>query len=174
MKQKKLQFDRALRMAVRETGMKKRNWQGERIMTSEFCVAVHALVFLHHNQGFWSSESLAQNICTNPARIRKVMAKLKKANLIETKEGAVGGYRSLCDSEKVTLGQIGRAVEARFVTTSWHSGNADLKCLIASGMADIMDGLYQELAEMCKSRLDQITLRDIEHRVFHNNTMHQK
>ena len=48
-------------------------------MTAEFTVAVHALVYLHHRGGWLSSEELAQNVCTNPARIRKIMAKLKKA-----------------------------------------------------------------------------------------------
>lgn len=37
-----------------------------------------------------SSEVLAENICTNPARVRKVMAQLKRAGLVETHEGAVG------------------------------------------------------------------------------------
>lgn len=48
-------------------------------MTSEFAIAVHALVYLNHKGETVSSEALAENICTNPARVRKVMAKLKKA-----------------------------------------------------------------------------------------------
>ena len=56
-------------------------------MTSEFTIAVHALVFLSHKGTYYSSEGLADNVCTNAARIRKVMAKLKKADLIKTKEG---------------------------------------------------------------------------------------
>ena len=51
-------------------------------MTSEFAIAVHALVFLEHKGIVISSEELAKNVCTNPARIRKVMAKLKRADLI--------------------------------------------------------------------------------------------
>ena len=61
-------------------------------MTSEFAIAVHALVFLEHKGIVISSEELAKNVCTNPARIRKVMAKLKRADLIRTKEGTEGGY----------------------------------------------------------------------------------
>ena len=48
-------------------------------MTSEFGIAVHAMVFLHHKGDMVSSEVLAENICTNPARVRKVMAQLKRA-----------------------------------------------------------------------------------------------
>ena len=51
-------------------------------MNSAFCLAVHALVYLHHRGELVSSEELARNICTNPARVRKVMAGLKKAGLV--------------------------------------------------------------------------------------------
>ena len=37
-------------------------------MTSDYCVAVHALVYLNHKAKVLSSEELAENICTNPAR----------------------------------------------------------------------------------------------------------
>ena len=59
-------------------------------MNSEFSVAVHTLVFLNHMGTTLSSEELAKNVCTNPARIRKIMAKLKKAGLVDTKEGIDG------------------------------------------------------------------------------------
>ena len=61
-------------------------------MTGEFAIAVHALVYLNHKKEVLSSDELAANVCTNPARVRKVMAKLKKAGLLSTKEGAEGGY----------------------------------------------------------------------------------
>ncbi|MFR5902988.1 MAG: transcriptional regulator, partial [Neglectibacter timonensis] len=35
-------------------------------MTSEFTIAVHALVYLNHKAQLLSSEALAKNICTNP------------------------------------------------------------------------------------------------------------
>ena len=61
-------------------------------MTSEFSIAAHALVYLYHKDTTLSSEQLAENICTNPARVRKVMAQLKRAGLVATKEGIDGGY----------------------------------------------------------------------------------
>ena len=63
-------------------------------MNSDFCVAVHALVYLNRRGCVLSSEELARNICTNPARVRKVLARMKKDGLVETKEGSSGGgYR---------------------------------------------------------------------------------
>ena len=83
-------------------------------MTSEFAIAVHALVYLNHKGETVSSEALAENICTNPARVRKVMAKLKKAGLVATKEGVDGGYHFIKAPAEVT------AASTRRSTSGWY------------------------------------------------------
>lgn len=139
-------------------------------MTGEFTIAVHALVFLNHKAKSLSSEELAKNICTNPARVRKVMAKLKKAGLIETKEGVDGGYRFSLDPESVTLTQIGEALGTTYVSAGWRSGDSDMDCLIASGMAGIMDDIYDALNRRCEAYLETITIAGIDETIFHANT----
>lgn len=135
-------------------------------MNSEFSVAVHALVYLNHKSKSLSSEELAGNICTNPARVRKVMAKLKKAGLISTKEGADGGYLFDLNPAEITLRQVSDALQMRFVSSAWRSGDQDMECLIASGMADIMDEIYLRLNELCREHLDDITILDIDKKIF--------
>ena len=66
-------------------------------MDSSFNLAVHALVCLSHSGRSLSSEALAENICTNPTRVRRVLAGLKKAGMVETREGLDGGYRLTAD-----------------------------------------------------------------------------
>ena len=135
-------------------------------MTGEFSLAVHALVYLNHKGTSLSSEALAENICTNPARVRKVMALLKRAGLITTKEGAEGGYAFAGDAGRVTLRQVAEAVGAQFVKANWRSGSEDMECLVASGMAGIMEGIYAGLDRQCLEQLDRITLADIDQRIF--------
>lgn len=135
-------------------------------MTSEFCVAVHALVCLNHKGGLLSSEELAENICTNPARVRKVMARLKKAGLVSTKEGSEGGYLFTGDPEQVSLRTVSDALGTRFVGASWRSGAQDMDCLIASGMAQIMDHIYGELDSLCRQRLESMTIQSIDRQIF--------
>ena len=137
-------------------------------MTSDYCVAVHALVYLNHKAKVLSSEELAENICTNPARVRKVMAKLKKAGFVKTKEGSEGGYLFDQDADQVTLDQIAQALEIRFVDTAWKSGDTDMKCLVASGMAGLMDEIFDDLNEQCRKRLKDITIGTLDHRIFGN------
>jgi len=130
-------------------------------MTAEFPLAVHALVYLNHQNRTLSSEELAENICTNPARVRKVMAALKRAGFVATKEGAQGGYEMKRAASDITLEDIAHALNSKMVTTSWRSGSLDQDCMISSGMAGVMDHIYDELNQSCDRELRNTTLQDI-------------
>lgn len=136
-------------------------------MNGVFCVAVHALIYLDKRNCMLSSEELAANICTNPARVRRVMSKLKKAGLVTTKTGNEGGYHLLCKAGEITLKEIADALEVRFVELAWHSGGTDLPCMVASGMAEVMDGLFDDLDQRCRDRMAQLRLSDLETQLEH-------
>lgn len=136
-------------------------------MNSDFCVAVHAVVYLNHKQAVCSSEQLAENICTHPARVRRILGKLCKQHLLETAvSGPRGGYRFSGSAEKTTLAEIADALKITFVEPGWHSGNTDMECLIASGMSALMDEVFADLNGRCESRLKEITIADLDHKLF--------
>lgn len=136
-------------------------------MSSEFTVAVHSLVFLNHKQRVMRSDDIAENVCTHPARVRKVLSKLKKAGLVTSREGhRCGGYAFECDAGQVTLRMVLEALNERLITSGWASGDMDMECLIASGMSAIMSDIYDELERGCHERLTKITIADIDRRIF--------
>lgn len=135
-------------------------------MNSEFSIAVHALVFLNHKGGTQSSDAIAKNVCTNPVRIRKVLSKLKKAGFVTTKEGENGGYSYSAKENNLNLSQVLEAVDVSIVYTNWHSGDKHMECLIASGMAGVIDNLCLELDNVCRSRLSLITILDLDKQIF--------
>ena len=137
-------------------------------MDGSFNLAIHALVCLSHSGRSLSSETLAENICTNPARVRRVMAGLKKAGMVETREGQDGGYRLCADPAGLSLRQVAEAVETRFVDCAWRSGDIDRECVICSGMAGVMDALYRQMNEKCAAYLERIAIADIEKLLFEN------
>ena len=94
------------------------------------------------------------------------MAKLKKADLIKTKEGADGGYFFHREAREVDLQMIADALDTPFVAASWKSGDPDRDCLVSSGMAGVMTEIYDTLDQECRKRLKQITIYDIEDRIF--------
>lgn len=134
-------------------------------MNSDFVLAVHALVYLNHKKTELSSGALAENICTNPVRVRRVMSKLHKAALVET-GGGRSGYSFTLKPEDVDLNMVARALDATFVSTDWHSGDEHMECRVASGMAGIADELYEHMDGLCKEYLDTVHISDIDHKLF--------
>lgn len=136
-------------------------------MNSDFVVAVHSLVFLNHHGKTMRSEDIAKNVCTNPARVRKVLSKIKSAGLVATKEGALqGGYMIALDPKEITLRRVLEALEDHVIELSWKSGSEDMDCLIASGMSNLMTDIIQGLDDHCKTDLEKITIWDIEKKIF--------
>ena len=162
-------------------------------MSSNFCVAIHGLVYLYHSRSIVSSEELAKHICTNPARVRKVMLMLKKLGLVLTREGKDGGYSCAAGAGEITLRHIAEATEMHFAEgfrmgkgcpgpeegaaapdgMSVPDGMAapdgmaeiDMDCLNASGMTQVMQELYEEIDALCLERLERITVADLEKRL---------
>ena len=134
-------------------------------MTAEFALAIHGLVYLHHRGILITSEELADNICTNPARVRKVMAKLHKAGLINASEGKGSGYRMTENGGSITMLQVLTALSEIPVAQKWRSGEIDRPCQISSGMAEVMDEVYAEMNRCCYDYLAGRTIADIDRQV---------
>lgn len=134
-------------------------------MTAEFPLAVHALVYLMHTARVTTSEELADNICTNPARVRLVMSKLAHARLVEATRGKGSGYL-FTGTESTSLKEILDALGEQPVAVNWHSGDIDRDCLVSSGMGAVMDELYGTLNERCRQELQQVTIAAINQKIF--------
>lgn len=135
-------------------------------MTAEYMIAVHAMVYLYHKKTIVSSIDLAENICTNPARVRKVMAKLRNAELILAKRGKGSGYQISEGAGEFTLNEVLQAIDEEVVFLDWKSGSMDKECLISSGMAGIMGKIYGKLNNTCKEVLEGISIKDINDMIF--------
>ena len=135
-------------------------------MTAEFAVAVHAMELLHHKGTVLSSETIAQNVCTHPARVRKVLSKLEKAGLVEGRNGQQGGYQIARPAPEITLLDIFDAVCDALLKNAWRSGDMDCECMVASGMADVMDGVYTAVEKTGRETLAAMTLADVDRQLF--------
>jgi Rrf2 family protein len=71
-----------------------------------FAVAVHALVLLARSPGAATSASLAGSVNTHATCLRRVLARLARAGLVEAHEGRDGGYRLARPSTEVTLADV--------------------------------------------------------------------
>ena len=137
-------------------------------MNGDYSLAVHALVYLDHRATNLPSQILADNICTNAARVRKVMRPLAAAGLVFTKEGPEGGYALAKPAEAITLRDVAEAAGATFVDVNWTPGDIHEDCLVSSSMGAVMDGIYASLNESCLTQLERITVHDITSWIFNH------
>jgi len=135
-------------------------------MNSDFVIALHSLVLLANlpNQ-MANSESIAENVCTNPTRIRKIMSILRKSGYVKTKEGIGGGYVLSCNPEKTTLSQIYTAMATGSLKPSWCTGDPDQACVISSNTQVVMDQIFTEAEMHLQSYLNHITISSVLERI---------
>lgn len=131
-------------------------------MNSEFTIAVHSLALLAYlPDRMASSELIASNVSTNPARIRKIMSCLRKRGFIQTKEGIGGGYILHSDPQKITLGEIYRAVSCGSLKPNWCTGDPEQPCPVSSNTQHVMDEIFQGAELHLEKYLDQITIQSV-------------
>jgi Rrf2 family protein len=79
-------------------------------ISSRFSIAVHILSLIAVSKTHCTSEWIAESVKTNPVIIRRIIAKLKKAGLVNVRAGVGGAYLQK-DLEEITLLDVYRAVE---------------------------------------------------------------
>ncbi|MBP1933650.1 RrF2 family transcriptional regulator [Ammoniphilus resinae] len=138
-------------------------------MNSEFTIAVHSLVFLAYlPEHMASSDVIAKNVSTNPARIRKVMSCLRKGGFVKTKEGIGGGYILNGDPQEITLAQIYRTVACGTIKPHWCTGDPEQNCMISSNLQSVMDDIFNEADLYFEQYLNRITLSFVLERIKQN------
>lgn len=141
-------------------------------MNSDFVIALHSLVLLANLPGHMAnSETIAENICTNPARVRKVMSILRKDGYVKTKEGIGGGYILSCDPEKTNLSQIYMLISSGSLKPNWCTGDPEQECIISSNTQNVMEQIFSEAEQHLQIFLNQLTIRDVLDRIKILNSM---
>ncbi|MCI3927224.1 Rrf2 family transcriptional regulator [Paenibacillus sp. TRM 82003] len=131
-------------------------------MNSEFTIAVHSLVFLaYKTDRMATSEAIACNVSTHPARVRKVMGCLRKSGFVSTKEGLGGGYWFQRDPEEVTLAEVYRAMCPGSLKPTWSTGNPEEKCMVSGNMQCVMDRIFSDAERHLETYFEGKTIGDV-------------
>jgi Rrf2 family transcriptional repressor of oqxAB len=76
-----------------------------------FYVAVQALVVLAETKDHCPSSTMAQDLKAHAVFVRRVLAQLVRANLVQAREGRDGGYRLARSADHITLADVYQAVK---------------------------------------------------------------
>jgi len=136
-------------------------------MTSRFTMALHALgmIALEGEQARGkpvTSEALARSINTNPVVVRRVLADLRRAGLIETRRGVGGGVVLARQAARISLRCVWEALEGREQLFGRHPSGPNPHCPVARCMADYLEELYSDADAALKTSLGRVTLAQLQ------------
>ena len=127
-------------------------------------MALHIMGFLASRQGApLTSEVLAGTYGTSPVVLRRVLAKLKKAGLVQTQRGAGGGSVLARSADSINLREVYEAIadDARLMPlfSSGCSGK------VAPILADYVNELFADAEEALLAKLEAETVASMDHHV---------
>ncbi|NNN05298.1 MAG: Rrf2 family transcriptional regulator [Elusimicrobia bacterium] len=127
---------------------------------SRFAVAVHALaVIAWHEDARHSSREIASSVATNPVVIRRLLAQLSRAGIVESAHGAKGGFRLARPAGKIRLYDVYAAVEEGGFFALPEKGND--QCPVSCRMKAILDGVFKRVESKVVPELKRATLADV-------------
>lgn len=97
--------------------------------------------------------SLAHSTGVTDKYLEQIIALMKKANIVQSLRGASGGYKLTDSPDKITVGQVLRAVEDNLeIVDCLHKDGCSNKCNCVS------HNLWAKLYDNINNYLDTITL----------------
>ncbi|TGL58354.1 Rrf2 family transcriptional regulator [Leptospira sarikeiensis] len=127
---------------------------------SRYSIAIHILSLIDQDkEEASSSQIMADSIGTNPVVVRNILGKLKKAGLVESKQG-VAGAKLAKPPQEIQLLQIYKAVETEAPLFSIHD-KPNPKCPIGKKIQITLTGIFQEAQAALEAKLSEFYLSDV-------------
>ena len=130
-------------------------------VNTQFAIAVHIMAGLGYSSGEeMHSCDLAYSVNTSPSFVRRILAKLSKANLISTATGKGGHCRLAKKPGDVCLLEIYKAVEGPKVFAI-HKYEPKKPCEVSCNIKAALNRVLERAQKSMEKSLGQITLADV-------------
>ena len=137
-------------------------------ITSRFTIALHALgciVHLEKDGLRVTSELIASSTGVNPVIVRTVLGQLRKAGIVETRQGS-GGARLAKDLSETSLYDIYVAVESVSDEGLFHFHDSpNPLCPVGRHIHDAADAALDEVQAAMEEKLKDIKVADVINRL---------
>jgi Rrf2 family protein len=128
---------------------------------TQFSIAVHIVAGLGFGCGKdMTSGKLAMSVNTSPSFVRRILAKLSKAGLIETTTGKTGSCKLAKKPEQISLLDVYKAVDAPKVF-SIHTYPAQKPCLVSCNIKKALENVLEKTQHATEASLAKMTLAEI-------------
>ncbi len=134
--------------------------------SSRFVVAIHIMVMVSLSKKEpLKSDLLAESVNTNPVVIRRVLGLLKKAGLVESRSGPIGGSVLARNPKNITLRDIYESVEKEGLFYL-HYSDPNQHCPIGANIQKSLRDVFSEAELKMKKVLEGIKLIEVRNDVM--------
>lgn len=129
-------------------------------MDTKFSIAIHILILISESSNPMNSDQMAGSVGTNASYIRKILALLKRAGIVDSRRG-IGGYSLALPPEQLTLLQIYQAVteETNVHLLDIHQNPND-QCVVGRHIQPVLTGVFADTEAVFARSLAGKTLAD--------------
>ncbi len=128
---------------------------------TQFSIAVHLMIGLGLNCGREvTSANLAMSVNTSPSFVRRILAKLSKANLVTTTTGKSGSTALAKKADDISLLEIYKAVDAP-KTFAIHDYPAQSFCRVSCNIESVMSKVLEKAQQSFEGSLQQTSLAEV-------------
>ncbi|EFI84061.1 Rrf2 family transcriptional regulator [Listeria grayi] len=106
-----------------------------------------------------SSKAIAASIESNPSLVRRMMAQLVKAGLIESRPGAVAPVLTK-PAEEISLLEIYQAIEQDHRILHVDK-NTNPRCIVGGNIQHTLNGIYDQLQANVEQEMREVTLQTV-------------
>ena len=132
-------------------------------------IAVHVMALLAYGKGeAVTSEFMAGSVNTNPVVIRRILALLARAGLIETQEGAKGGARLAQPAKNIDLLAIYKAVESGELF-ALHPQSPNPACPVGCNIQAVLEPTLEAIEATMEATMAKTTVADVVRRLQTTN-----
>jgi Rrf2 family protein len=130
-------------------------------INTQFAIAVHIMTALAHSrQQDVTSAFLAASVNTSPSFVRRILAKLSRAGLVETATGKNGACWLARRPRDISLLEIYRAVDAP-KAFAIHGYDPHRPCRVSCHIKSTLEGVLSRTQAVMEKSLDKINLADV-------------
>lgn len=128
---------------------------------TQFSIAVHLMIALGYGGGRQAtSGELAGSINTSPSFVRRILAKLSKAGLVNTTTGKSGSCLLSKGAEDISLLEIYNAVDAP-QTFAIHDYPVQSACRVSCNIEAVMQKVLERAQNSFEGSLGETSLAEV-------------
>ena len=135
-------------------------------LSSRSAVAIHALAMLAHRRGgSLTSTEIADSLESNPVLVRRVLGRLRDADLVWSTEGRAGGWSLARAPRDITLYDAYAAVEDGQIFSPYTLPPSGA-CEIGRNIGDLLDVEFQSSERALEEQLGRTTIAGLLHQIL--------